>query len=312
VSNLGPPDNNPASRRPFQKGKARGVKNGASVEVEKEWMVDSGAECSAITIENAARFDLTALGGTATSPAAGGPMTAASGLTMVFSLEQADGTSREVTCNYNILVGLRLDILGNDQLGGANVEVDWDPSTRVGVLRQIQPPAGGGGTPAGGNLGGTSSNPVSRKPYQAGKVRGVRNGTAVELAKEWMVDTGAEYSVISKSNADQLDLTPTGATSGVFVIKTGLKMVFTVKNAQGVDEEVECDLPVLVAPDDTYGDILGMDQIAHVGARVRWRPGDRSGDIYRPAGAGPGGSSGGTSGGSSGGGTGGSNNGGWL
>jgi hypothetical protein len=102
----------------------------------------------------------------------------------------------------------------------------------------------------------------------------------------WLVDTGAGISVITKSHADRFDLTPLGGSAitttggGGIVIKGGLTMVFTVRQPNGSDHQVRCSLPIGVKPNDHGSDILGMDQLAHVGAKVRWDSAARDGDIY--------------------------------
>ena len=58
-------------------------------------------------------------------------------------------------------------------------------------------------------------------------------------------------------------------------------MVFTVRDAQGVNRLIRCSLPVGVKPNNAGSEILGMDQIAHVRAKVRWDPFARDGDLYQ-------------------------------
>lgn len=57
-------------------------------------------------------------------------------------------------------------------------------------------------------------------------------------------------------------------------------MVFITKNATEMDKEVECNLDVGVKCDDKGSDILGMNQLADVGAKIRWDPTAQDGDIY--------------------------------
>jgi hypothetical protein len=138
-----------------------------------------------------------------------------------------------------------------------------------------------------GNLSASSANPSDPRPFQTGSVEGTKNGLPLTASKEWLIDTGATLSCITKDNADQFDLTPTGgsasATTGGagILIKTGLTMVFTVLQASGANRQERCSLPVGVKPNNAGSEILGMDQIAHVGAQVRWDPSARNGDIYR-------------------------------
>jgi hypothetical protein len=103
----------------------------------------------------------------------------------------------------------------------------------------------------------------------------------VSAPKEWLIDTGATISAITKSNADQFDRIPLGgAASGTtggrgMLIKAGLTMVFTVLKPSGVNQQVRCSLPVAVKPNDKGSEILGMDQVAAVQAKVRWDPSAR-------------------------------------
>jgi hypothetical protein len=123
-----------------------------------------------------------------------------------------------------------------------------------------------------GNLRASSANPSDPRPFQTGQVEGTKSHLSVTAPKEWLVDTGASLSVVTKSNADQFDLTPLGGSAsgttggGGILIKSGLTMVFTV--------------PIGVKPNNHGSEILGMDQLAHVSAKVRWDPTAQDGDIY--------------------------------
>lgn len=137
-----------------------------------------------------------------------------------------------------------------------------------------------------GNLRASSVNPRDQRPFQAGRVEGTKNKVPVTAAKEWLVDTGASISVLTMSNADQFDLTPLGGSAsattggGGILIKAGLTIVFTVLQSTGSNRSVRCSLPIGVKPNNQGSEILGMDQLAHVGAKVRWDPSAQDGDIY--------------------------------
>jgi hypothetical protein len=137
-----------------------------------------------------------------------------------------------------------------------------------------------------GNLRGSSTNPADPRPFQTGSVEGVRGGVPLALSKEWLIDTGARISVLTKDNADHFDLTPLGGSAsgttggGSILIKSGLEMIFTVLDSRGLQILVRCSLPVGVKPNNFGSDIVGMDQLAHVGGKVRWNPAAREGDIY--------------------------------
>ena len=62
---------------------------------------------------------------------------------------------------------------------------------------------------------------------------------------------------------------------------SGVTMVFTVLEPNGSSQQVRCSLPIAVKPNDSGSNILGMDQLAFVSAKVRWDPAALEGDIYR-------------------------------
>ena len=136
-----------------------------------------------------------------------------------------------------------------------------------------------------GNLGSHSSRTSDRRPFQTGSAEGTKYGAMAVVSKDWLIDTGAEVSAITKSNADNFDLTPLGATAMAtstgagLAMHSGLTMVFDVKASSGADVTVRCSLDVGVKPDDAGSEILGMDQIAHVKARVEWAPVAVDGDL---------------------------------
>jgi hypothetical protein len=138
-----------------------------------------------------------------------------------------------------------------------------------------------------GNLRASNTNVADPHPFQDGSAEGTSNHRQVTVVKEWLIDTGARISVITKDNADHFDLTPLGGSAsgttggGGILIKSGLTMVFTVREGQGVNRLLRCSLPVGVKPNNAGSEILGMDQLAHVHAKVRWDPFARDGDLYQ-------------------------------
>jgi hypothetical protein len=145
------------------------------------------------------------------------------------------------------------------------------------------------------NLSSNSKNPGDQKPHQFGKAKGTKKsllkswllgGTVLEVQKEWMFDTGASVSAITKSNADQFQLTPIGATAsgttggGGIIMKTGLTMIFSVIDSAGLSKDVQCSLAVGVKPNDAGSEIIGMDQLSHVNAKINWDPGTKTGQLY--------------------------------
>ena len=296
MGNLGPyPGGPPDYPCPFQRGKARGAKNGQPSEDDKTWLLDTGAPISRITTDNARNFDLTPVaGGQEYGGVTGQTARPQRGLTMVFRRKLPSGEEQEVTCNLPVIVLGSADDgpdhIGMDQLTQVGAQFSWDPKTRTGDIESA-PPAG---QPApGGNIGPPASNPQSRQPYQRGRARGRKNGNAVEVAKEWLVDTGAPISVISRSNARKFDYTVVHQTpDGVWV--RGITMVFTIEGANGQPKEVTCNLDVLVPNIEVQVDVLGMDQLASVNARIIWDPVNRTGKLVEappvappPGGSGP-------------------------
>jgi hypothetical protein len=136
------------------------------------------------------------------------------------------------------------------------------------------------------NLGPPSTNASDRRPHQTGSAEGFKNGVLITVSKEWLVDTGAQVSCITKSNADQFDLTPTGgsasATTGGagILMKSGLTMKFEIIDLGSQRKPVSCSLDVGVKPDNSGSEILGMDQLVSVATAVDWDPGFRSGRLY--------------------------------
>jgi hypothetical protein len=138
-----------------------------------------------------------------------------------------------------------------------------------------------------GNLRASAANPGGQRPFQNGQVEGTKNGLPMTVLKEWLVDTGATLSAITKDNADRFDLIPLGGSAsgttggGGILIKSGLTMVFTVLGITGSNQQVRCSLPFGVKPNNQGSEILGMDQLANVNAKVRWDPVAQDGDIYQ-------------------------------
>src|SRR5438132_1027322 len=64
-----------------------------------------------------------------------------------------------------------------------------------------------------GDLHTSRANPSDPRPFQTGQVEGTKNHRPATVSKEWLVDTGASISALTRSNADQFDLTPLGGTA---------------------------------------------------------------------------------------------------
>lgn len=133
-----------------------------------------------------------------------------------------------------------------------------------------------------------TGSPTDRSPYQVGAAQGTApDGTPANEQKNWMIDTGAgSVSAISQANAAHFRTVATAGTAagvngGAMTIVTGVTMVFKVATNDpaypGGERTVSCDLRVAVTPDS---DIIGMDQLAHVHARVDWNPETKTGRLY--------------------------------
>jgi hypothetical protein len=138
------------------------------------------------------------------------------------------------------------------------------------------------------NLGPPSGSASDRRPHQRGKAKGLQNGLPHSEDKEWLVDTGAQISVVTKDNGDKFDLTAVGGSAsgttggGGILVKSGLEMEFEIFDTNGVATTVKCNLDVGVKHNNKGSEILGMDQIADVDAVVEWDPKARTGRLRRP------------------------------
>lgn len=137
---LGPEPGVPGSRRPFQRGKARGKKDGRDVEVDKNWLIDPGADISKIRSDNARNFDLEATGGGAEGTT-GAAMSVFRGLTMRFKRINRRGEEENTDCSLNVAVAAGgSNIIGMDQLAEANCRMEWDPVSRTGRIVERERP----------------------------------------------------------------------------------------------------------------------------------------------------------------------------
>jgi predicted aspartyl protease len=138
-----------------------------------------------------------------------------------------------------------------------------------------------------GNLQVSSTSARDPRPFQVGKAEGYKNGGFVSVDIEWLVDTGATVSVVTKQIGDQFDLTPTGASASAttggtgILMKTGLTTVFAVLDTAHTSQTANCTLDVGVKSNNNGSEILGMDQVGDVTAQVRWDPVAQDGDLYQ-------------------------------
>ncbi len=140
MDNLGPNGTNPHDPRPYQKGAGQQFDaDGNLVNEQKEWLIDTGAEVSAISEENAERFDLPNIVGWA-----GGAVDDGGGMPIVrgpedrpfkmwFQRVGRNGLPQNVGCSLPVAIAA-FDIIGMDQLSDQNCAIDWDPKTRTGRI----------------------------------------------------------------------------------------------------------------------------------------------------------------------------------
>lgn len=137
------------------------------------------------------------------------------------------------------------------------------------------------------NLGPKSTSPNTQRPFQSGRAEGQKSGANVSTNVEWLFDTGAMVCAVTKNVADQFDLTPTGATAkgttggGGIIMKKGLTITFDLEDAAGRRSTVSSNMPVGVKPNNSGNEVVGMDQMTNVNAKIEWDPGAQSGRIYK-------------------------------
>lgn len=138
------------------------------------------------------------------------------------------------------------------------------------------------------NLFTPAGNSADPRPHQTGEARGFKWGSRVTLKTEWLIDTGAQISVVTKSKGASFDLTSVGGSAsgttggGGILVNSGIDMIFKIFDSSGSPMQVTCSLDIGVKPNDDGSEILGMDQIKHVGAAVEWDPAAGTGRLKTP------------------------------
>jgi hypothetical protein len=147
MKNLGPSSTRPDSPSPYQRGAAQQFdRDGDLVNEQKEWLIDTGAEVSAISEDNADKFDLEPTGATAGGAEGGGGLVISQGpegrpFTMHFQIVDKNGRPKNVSCDLPIAIIPEGEILGMDQLAQVHAQVDWCADTKTGRLYETPPPA---------------------------------------------------------------------------------------------------------------------------------------------------------------------------
>lgn len=138
--NLGPSKSDPASRRPFQAGRALGPQGSAGqiVAEEVEWLIDTGADIAALWDSIGSQFDgANPIAATASPTTGSAAIQVVEGIETEFEKEDGAGQAAKVRAGGRIAVksdDRGHNILGAEQLANAGALVAWDPSARLGRL----------------------------------------------------------------------------------------------------------------------------------------------------------------------------------
>lgn len=126
------------SSRPFQPGRAVGVYMGAPHSEPVDWLIDTGADWSALLKSTAANFTTSAAPAN-TAPPSGTAYRLASGIEVEFTVNTQGGpvTLTASTPVIAIKAGnVGANLIGIPQLAAVNAEVRWNPSNQSGELCQ--------------------------------------------------------------------------------------------------------------------------------------------------------------------------------
>lgn len=129
------------SFRPFQPGRAIGAYQGAPHSEPVDWLIDTGADWSAVLPSTAANFTtLPAPVPANTAPPAGTAYRLASGIEVECTVNNPySGPVTQTASTPVIAIKARnvgSNLMGIPQLTALNAEVRWNPSKRTGELCQ--------------------------------------------------------------------------------------------------------------------------------------------------------------------------------
>ena len=125
----------------------------------------------------------------------------------------------------------------------------------------------------------------SRRPHARGEARGSKRGRSVTKTVEWLLDSGADVTVVQKQVGDCFDLVATGASASPttgsrgILMKRGMTVSVTVEDGTGVQRSAASALDVGVKPDNAGSNLVGMEQLAAAGAVLEWDPVRRTGRL---------------------------------
>lgn len=137
------------------------------------------------------------------------------------------------------------------------------------------------------NLTCPSTSSADRRPHQVGSAEGHKWGMKKTESVEWLIDTGAQLSVVTDATGAKFDLTPVGGSAsgttggGGIIVKSGLSTVIQVFDTGGASVAASCHKDIGVKPNNAGGEIIGMDRIYDANASVEWDPGAGLGRIRR-------------------------------
>ena len=123
--------------RPYTEGKLVGEDlQGNVLMVDKHFLIDSGAQISAIDEDNALKFNKHRLAAAGASGAGGEGLSIYEGITMQFTRISAEGSSEEhVSCHLPFAIVRRVYcILGVDQLSATGTNFTFSPAKGTGKL----------------------------------------------------------------------------------------------------------------------------------------------------------------------------------
>ena len=103
---------------------------------------------------------------------------------------------------------------------------------------------------------------------------------------DWLIDTGADYATVWHSVGNSFDVvntigvsaSPTTGGGGIQVV-TGITTEFQVEDSHGASQTKQSSKYVAIKSNDAKSNILGMEQLADVGASVTWDPSARQGTL---------------------------------
>jgi hypothetical protein len=123
---------------PFQQGAASGTKSGASVRINVEYLIDTGADIATVRAATGSQFDVNTTAFSASPTTGGGGMQVVTGINTLFTVEDSSGNTLQASSSRYVAIksaNTGSDILGMAQIADVQAEVQWDPTKKSGSLR---------------------------------------------------------------------------------------------------------------------------------------------------------------------------------